>query len=706
DWQASCLTFKKLKRSVTDAPQYYPQRNDPMPSPQSPRGTGSNKTPPKDDENRNKRSFWSQFGWGWLWILAALLGVNWLASLFIPADGVRERIRVPYTTFIEQVQEGNVTQVTTQGDLVRGRFRLPVTYPTANAPAEALAPGADRDPRTALNFETRIPAFSEEQLSLLRAQGIAVFAEPEDTGRSWWLTILFSFGPAILIFGLIFWMSARAQKAQGGIFSIGKSKAKRFDVNGKHTRVTFADVAGIDESKQELQEIVGFLKEPRKYQRLGGRVPRGVLLVGPPGTGKTLLAKAVAGEAGVPFFSMSASEFVEMVVGVGAARVRDLFTNAKKEAPAIIFIDELDAIGRKRSSGASFGTNQEQEQTLNQILAEMDGFGEREAVIILAATNRPDVLDPALMRPGRFDRRVVVQRPDRVGREAILRIHTRGIPLDPDVDLAKLAALTPGLVGAELENLVNEAALLAARQDQNTVTAQDFTAAMEKIVLGTERRLVMTEQDRKRVAYHEAGHTLMALLMPGADPIRKVSIVPRGQALGVTYQMPLDDRHNYSEDYLTGRIGITLGGRVAEELAFTKVSTGAEHDLKQATQIARQMVARWGMSEKVGLIYAAQSDDGFLGSDAAMPEMPRDISNELVALVDSETKRILQESYDEVRQTLHHERHRLDALAEALLEDESLDEEDIRRVTGLHESTPQPPVMRLPEYLPPESAAA
>jgi cell division protease FtsH len=710
---ADFLPYVRKLTSVT-------HRKTGMPSPNSPSDTRNNGKFPSTagrpgDPNKSSsgkdgkddRSIWRRFGWGWIWVLLILLGINWFASLFVAGEGVRERIQVPYTAFMDQVLAGNVAQVTTEGDRVRGQFRSAVTYPTTATPADALPPGTPQEPRTSLFFETRIPAFSEEQLAILREQDVTIYADPAETGRAWWTTLLIGFGPAILIFGLILWMSARAQQAQGGVFSIGKSRAKRFDVAGQRQRITFADVAGIDESKQELQEIVGFLKDPRKYQRLGGRVPRGVLLVGPPGTGKTLLAKAVAGESGVPFFSMSASEFVEMVVGVGAARVRDLFANAKKEAPAIIFIDELDAIGRKRGAGASLGSNQEQEQTLNQILAEMDGFDGREAVIVLAATNRPDVLDPALMRPGRFDRRVVVQRPDKVGREAILRIHTRGMPLDQNVDLTDLASSTPGLVGAELENLVNEAALLAARKDQNSVTKEDLMAAMEKIVLGTERRLVMTEQDRKRVAYHEAGHALMALLMPGADPIRKVSIVPRGQALGVTYQMPLDDRHNYAEDYLRGRIGITLGGRVAEELAFRRVSTGAEHDIKQATQIARQMVARWGMSERVGLIYAAQSDGGFLESEAAMPEMGREVSNELVALVDEETKRILQESYDEVRQTLEHEKHRLDALAAALLVEESLDDEQIREITGIDKVAEEPPETGTPEFIvPPERVAA
>jgi cell division protease FtsH len=632
------------------------------------------------------KPFWSRLGWGWIWLLLALVGINWLGTLLLSVDPARDRIDIPYTFFLEQVQQGNVASVSTRGDLVRGRFERAVTY---SPPATPTVIGA-RPASPAVHFETRIPAFPEEHLNLLRANGVAVSAEPAETRWSWWPTLLIGFVPALLLFGLIFWMGSRAQTAQNGVFSIGKSRARRYDTASTRERITFADVAGIDEAKADLQDMVDFLRYPQKYQRLGGRVPKGVLLVGPPGTGKTLLAKAMAGEAGVPFFSLSGSEFVEMIVGVGAARVRDLFANAQREAPAIIFIDELDAIGRRRGIGTMVGSNQEQEQTLNQILAEMDGFDERKAVIVLAATNRPDVLDPALLRPGRFDRRVVVQRPDRVGREAILHVHTRGVPLSGDVSLATLAAATPGLVGAELRNLVNEAALLAARNNRDKVTMEDFTTAMEKIILGAERKLVMTEEDRRRVAYHEAGHALMALLSPKADPIRKVSIVPHGQALGVTYQLPLDDRHNYGEDYLRGRISITLGGRVAEELAFDVVSSGAEHDLKAANLIARQMVARWGMSDRLGLIYTSPGGDGFLESEGAVPELSQEISDKFASIVDEETQHLLEECYAVARQTLEEERPRLDALAEALLVQESLDAGEIRQVAGVQHSLDGP----------------
>ncbi len=644
------------------------------PGPEAPRYRGAGGGARGDGGDRRPR-WWDVRLWRWLLLLAALLVINYLVSPYVvPQAAPQERITVPYTTFKEQVQADNVAEITSRGDLIQGTFKRPVTYPPTG-----------KDARTSTSFETRLPAFTDNQLEpLLEQHGVVISAKPPDSGRSAWLSILLSFGPALLFFGMLMWMSSRAQQAQRGIFGIGRSRARRYDeTTAGAGRITFADVAGIDEAKEELEEIVDFLKHPEKYQRLGGSIPKGVLLVGPPGTGKTLLAKDVAGEAGVPFFSLSGSEFVEMIVGVGAARVRDLFANAKKEAPAIIFIDELDAIGRRRGGIGFGGANQEQEQTLNQILTEMDGFDARQAVIVLAATNRPDVLDPALLRPGRFDRRVVVQRPDRVGREAILRVHTRGVPLAKDVDLGELAAATPGLVGAELRNLVNEAALLAARKNRNAVTKDDFYNAMEKIVLGAERKLVMTPEDRRRVAYHESGHALLGLLLPDADPVHKVTIVPRGQALGVTYQVPLDDRHNYGERYLRGRITGALGGRAAEELIFGAVSTGAENDLRQATQVARQMVTRWGMSEKVGLIYVARGNDDFLGEGILMPEMGRETSEQLAALVDAETKRIIDECYQRAREILTREKDRLVALAEALLQRESLDEDEILRVTGL-----------------------
>ncbi|MBI3972307.1 MAG: ATP-dependent metallopeptidase FtsH/Yme1/Tma family protein [Chloroflexi bacterium] len=673
------------------------------PGPEAPRYRGAvppGRRPPGGDDGEPRR-MWPLRDRRWVWLLVILLVLNWFVVPLLLPEGGTDRVTVPYTTFKEQVQNGNVSEITVRGDLVQGTFRRPVPLP----------PAAGRERKPAEHFETRLPPFTDENLErLLDQHGVVISAKPPQSARAWWLSILLSFGPALLFFAMFMWLSTRAQQAQRGIFGIGRSRARRYDETASNqARITFADVAGIDEAKSELEEIVDFLKRPEKYQRLGGSIPKGVLLVGSPGTGKTLLAKAVAGEAGVPFFSLSGSEFVEMIVGVGAARVRDLFANAKREAPAIIFIDELDAIGRRRGGIGFGGANQEQEQTLNQILTEMDGFDARQAVIVLAATNRPDVLDPALLRPGRFDRRVVVQRPDRVGREAILRVHTRGVPLAPDVDLADLGAATPGLVGAELRNLVNEAALLAARKDRDAVTKDDFYNAMEKIILGTERKLVMTPEDRKRVAYHESGHALLGLLLPEADPVHKVTIVPRGQALGATYQLPVDDRHNYGERYLRGRITGALGGRAAEELIFDAVSTGAENDLRQATQVARQMVTRWGMSDKVGLIYIARGGDDFLGGEGFMPEMGRETSEELASLVDEETRRIIDECYVTARATLQREHHRLVALAEALLKRESLDEGQILKVTGLAKHpvllTPAEPLAQTPAVPQPAEAA-
>jgi cell division protease FtsH len=461
------------------------------------------------------------------------------------------------------------------------------------------------------------------------------------------------------------------------MFGLGRSRAKRY--SGDEPRVTFQDVAGIEEAENELVEIVDFLKNPRKYQRLGGAVPKGVLLIGAPGTGKTLLARAVAGEAGVPFFSLSASEFIEMVVGVGAARVRDLFKQARAAAPSIIFIDELDAVGRARGAGASIAGHSEQEQTLNQILTEMDGFDAREGVIVLAATNRADVLDSALLRPGRFDRRVMVQRPDRAGRAAILRVHTRQVPLATDVELERLAAETPGLVGAELRNLVNEAALLAARRGQDVVYARDFSDALEKIRLGPARNILLNAADRERTAYHEAGHALLGLLVPGSDPVHRVTIVPRGMALGVTYQLPVDDRTNYPEDYLRARIISALGGRAAERLVYGIVTTGAENDLQQVAEISRQMVLRWGMSEKLGpLSFVSSQDDGL------PPAFQQQSYSEATAeLIDAEIRRIVDECHRQADSLLEEHRDHLVSLAEALLEHESLDEQQIRAATGL-----------------------
>jgi cell division protease FtsH len=575
------------------------------------------------------------------------------------------------------VMVDNVSDVTSRGDVIQGTFKQSITYP----PDQAKAPSSTL-------FQTVMPQFADTGLeTLLESHNVSINAHSLDEPRSWWQTLLLSFGPTILLIGLFFWISSRAASQLGGAggpFGLGRSRAKRYDVASEGlARITFADVAGIDEAKEELEEIVDFLKDPAKYTRLGGAAPKGVLLVGAPGTGKTLLARAVAGEANVPFFSMGASEFVEMIVGVGASRVRDLFKQAREAAPAIIFIDELDAIGRARGGG-SFGGNDEREQTLNQILTEMDGFSSREGVIVLAATNRPDVLDQALLRPGRFDRRVTVNPPDKVGREAILKVHTRGVPLASDVDLKIIASSTPGLVGADLRNLVNEAALLAARRNENAVSQHDFLDALEKLVLGAARHLVMSSAERERVAYHEGGHTILGLLVPGADPVNRVTIMPRGQALGVTYQRPEDDRHNYSEEYLRARITGAMGGRAAEEVVYGGRTTGAENDMQQATDMARQMVTRWGMSPKFGPVTLAPREDPFLARDPFSGfGSSKPYSEATAQVIDAEVERILQECYAEGVQLIRAHREQLDQLARALLERETLDEQEIIKVTGI-----------------------
>ncbi len=591
-------------------------------------------------------------------------------------------ITIPYTVFKQQVEAGNVLRVTGVGDTIRGTFKQEIRYPPEEKPASDEAaranPLADRTaPRSSKEFETLRPAFADPGLeALLESKDVVIDAR--DEGGPSWLTLLIGFGPTLLLIGAFVWISRRAAAAGGaGVFGLGRSRAKRYSES--ETKVTFADVAGIDEAANELVEIVDFLKNPDKYQRLGGTMPKGVLLVGAPGTGKTLLARAIAGEAGVPFFSLSASEFIEMIVGVGAARVRDLFRQAREAAPSIIFIDELDAIGRSRGSGAALGGHDEREQTLNQILTEMDGFDPREGIVVLAATNRPDVLDSALLRPGRFDRRILVQRPDRAGRAAILRVHTRNVPLAPDVSLDRIAAETPGLVGADLRNLVNEAALLAARRGAPAVASEHFGDALQKITLGPVRHILLNPADRERTAYHEAGHALLAVLVPGSDPVRRVSIVPRGMALGATYQLPVDDRTSYGEDYLRTRIISALGGRAAEQLVYGVVTTGAENDLQQVTEIARRMVLRWGMSEKLGPIsFVAASDENL---PPAFQHQP--YSDATSELIDAEVRRIVEECHRDANRLLAEHRTNLDSLAHALLDRESLDEHEVRAAAGL-----------------------
>jgi cell division protease FtsH len=630
----------------------------------------------------------------WLWFVLVLLANFFVMRFLMPTS--EGPLTVPYTLFKEEVSKGNVGAIYGQGETITGRFKAPVTYPP---PAETIAGASGKSqaesqrgappreaPRTATNFTTTLPSFIDPGLeAFLIDNGVEISAKPIEEGGSPLATILFGFGPALLFIGFYVWLFRRAAQQGGGmsgIMGIGRSKARRYDQE-KDTKVTFDDVAGIDEAENELVEIVEFLRDPKKYTRLGGSAPKGVLLIGAPGTGKTLLAKAVAGEAGVPFFSMSAAEFVEMIVGVGAARVRDLFKQAREHAPAIVFIDELDAIGRARGQIA-IGGSSEQEQTLNQILTEMDGFSSREGIIVLAATNQPDVLDKALLRPGRFDRRVVVNLPDKVGREAILKVHTRSVPLAKEASLAEVAAATPGFSGADLKNLVNEAALLAARREQNEVRHKDFLDALEKIVLGPERPLLLSRTDKERIAYHEGGHAILGLVVPGADPVHRVTIVPRGQALGVTYQRPDSERYNYPEAYLRARIVGMLGGRAAEEIVYGTKTTGAESDIEQATGLARRMVTRWGMSERLGLVQLAPRENPYLsGSNGYGYGGAPQFSEQTAEAIDAEVLRIIGESHDEARRLLTAYRKQLDALAEALVARETLSEQEILEVTGL-----------------------
>jgi len=616
------------------------------------------------------------------WVtLLILLALNWLlAPLLFPE--AQDRITVPYTFFKQQVVAGNVAEITSRGEDIQGQFKQPIADPNPQATTPSVPAG--QAPQTYTKFATIRPAFEDtELLPLLEQHGVVITAQPLEQPRSPLLMLLLYFGPTLLLLGGFVWLNSRAANMGGGMFGLGQSRARRYEATADQQPITFDDVAGIDEVEAELAEIVDFLKHPDKYQRLGGSIPKGVLLVGAPGTGKTLLARAVAGEANVPFFSMSGSEFIEMVVGVGAARVRDLFAQARKAAPAIIFVDELDAIGRRRGAGNFAGGNDEREQTLNQILVEMDGFDARQAVIVLAATNRADVLDPALLRPGRFDRRVTVQPPDRAGRAEILKVHTRGVPLAPGVDLDQIASETPGLVGADLRNLVNEAALLAARKSHDRVMSADFAEALEKIALGAERKLTLLPEERERVAYHESGHALLGLLQPEGDPVRRVTVVPRGQALGVTLSVPEADRYNYGEPYLRARIISALGGRAAEQVVYNSVTTGAENDLKQVSDIARAMVTRWGMSQEVGLLALSGNEDGNFLEQGPVGSATRPYSEETARAIDAATRRIVDESYTKALDMLRNNRERLDALAEALLREESLDEEQMRETTGL-----------------------
>ncbi|HEU4974819.1 MAG TPA: ATP-dependent zinc metalloprotease FtsH [Baekduia sp.] len=607
-------------------------------------------------------------GLGWILLAFVVLEVTLLLVSSSTTPPVA-RVTVPYSpTFLQQVRAGNVSSISATGTAIEGDFRRAVRYPPS-----------DRTAQPATAFKTEVPAFVDgSRLSaLLERKGVAVTAKPTSTSRGWWVDLLVGVLPIVLIVGIIVLLLRRAGGGIGGAAAFGRARARRIEPTAQ--RVTFRDVAGIDEAKEQLAEIVDFLRDPDKYRRLGGRIPRGVLLTGPPGTGKTLLARALAGEAGVPFFTISASEFIEMFVGVGASRVRDLFAQAKEAAPAIIFIDELDAIGRTRGPAAGYsGGHEEREQTLNQILTEMDGFDPSIGVIVLSATNRPEIIDRALLRPGRFDRRVAVQPPDTVGRRKILDVHTRSVPLAPDADLDRLAATTPGMVGADLANIVNEGALLAARRGHDAVTMADFLDALEKLILGSERRIMLSPAERRRTAYHEAGHALVGMLTPGADPVRKVSIIPRGQALGVTLSAPEADRFSYDELYLRGKLQVLLAGRVAERLVFGTVTTGAESDLREATELAAHMAGVWGMSEAIGPMTVLPDPD----RPAAVPWAP-ERSAETQRLLDAEVRRALDAAEVAVAELLADHREQLESLVHALLEHETLDEPDAYAAAGL-----------------------
>jgi cell division protease FtsH len=563
----------------------------------------------------------------------------------------RQQTREPevvFSDFFTAVEKGEVAEVLIQGRTIRGKYA---------------------------RSEERFKTFALDDPDLmrtLREKGVRITVRPEE-GEPWYVAVLIQWFPMLLLIGVWVFFMRQMQMGGGKAMSFGKSRAKLLTEN-QH-RVTFNDVAGVEEAKQELEEIIAFLKDPKKFTRLGGRIPKGVLLVGAPGTGKTLLARAIAGEAGVPFFSISGSDFVEMFVGVGASRVRDLFVQGKKQAPCIIFIDEIDAVGRHRGAGLG-GGHDEREQTLNQLLVEMDGFEANEGVILIAATNRPDVLDPALLRPGRFDRRVVVPRPDVRGREEIIKVHSRRVPMAEGVDIKKLARSTPGFSGADLENLVNEAALLAARKNKDKVDIEDFELAKDKVLMGAERRsLILSHEERRNTAYHEAGHALVARLTPGTDPVHKVTIIPRGMALGVTQQVPMDDRHTWAKDYILNRLAIMFGGRAAEELVLGHTTTGAGDDIDKATELARRMVCEWGMSERLGpMTFGKREEQIFLGRDFTQT---KDYSEQTAIEIDAEVRRIITDAYEQARALLRANLEVLDKMAEVLLEKEVLDGQEI-----------------------------
>ena len=646
-------------------------RGTQRPNPNGGGGGGAN------GNNGGKRDTTSLLIRGALIVVALFLGY-WVFSYFTNssnnANSGPNVIEVPYSTYYQQIQNDNVKNAVFQGQDVTGSFKTAIQVTDASGNAKS---------GVQYHF-TQLPNGDQNLITLLNAHHVQYYSKPVNDS-SVWQNILFGLLPWVLVFGVFILIARRATQSQQNIFSFGKSKAKVI-LEDKPT-TTFADVAGVDEAKNDLIEVVDFLKTPGKFQRLGGKIPRGVLLVGPPGTGKTLLARAVAGEASVPFFSMSGSEFVEVLVGVGASRVRDLFDQAKKAAPSIIFIDEIDAVGKQR--GSTINSNDEREQTLNQLLVEMDGFDARQAVVVIAATNRPDGLDKALLRPGRFDRRVTVDRPDWNGRLAILKIHAKDVPMAKDVDLITIARGTTGMVGADLANLINEAALLAARRNLDAVNQSCFDEALDKILLGAERPLILSEEDLNVVAYHEGGHALTGLLQDLVDPVTKVTIVPRGQALGVTMYTPVDDRYNYTQDYLESQLVTALGGRAAEEVAIGRITTGAENDLQRVTAIARQMVTKWGMSDRLGTISYSEREDPFAGTSLASNS--REYSERTATVIDEEVNRLVKRAHERAVSLLTEHRITLDHVARALRLHETIDAKQLRDImveTGAIESAP------------------
>ncbi len=615
----------------------------------------------------------------WLLILSGLL--IWNGFAFWPK--APSQASITYSEFIEQLNTDNVKRVYIDGDKITGAFEIPILWPPEGDEEDQVADepkisffSKQTDPAEYKEFSTVFPQEIGDSnlLPLLEKHGVTVEVKSITSNR--FFTLILSWLPLILLFIFFIWMSSNITGGRNGAFRFGKSRPRRY--SGDETKVTFDDVAGVEEAKAQLLQEVDFLRNPKKYHEIGARIPRGVLLMGPPGTGKTLLAKAVAGEASVPFFSISASEFVEMFVGVGASRVRDLFKQAKESAPSILFIDELDAVARRR--GAGMGTvNDEREQTLNQLLVAMDGFDEREEVIVLAATNRPDVLDPALLRPGRFDRQVVLGLPDLIGREGILKIHTRKLKLKSDVDIKLLARPTTGMSGADLANLCNEAALVAARDNHREVTKSDFEEALDKIRLGEKRHILLDQNQKRVIAYHEAGHAIVAWFTPDADEVQKVTIIPRGQALGMTEQLPGQEQYNYSLSYLVARIEVMLGGRTAEELALGEITTGAENDLVEATRLARRMVTRWGMGELGLAAFSADEEHPFLGYELARG---KDYSEETASFIDREVRRLLDASHTKVFDLLSSKKDKLNCLAQALLERETIDKEELIKIIG------------------------